>query len=96
MTALDQEPIDSPTGWVANHIKRYVETNGAEGHIWQGVPALLLTTLGRRSGRPRRLALYYAGLALCTEDVVKLALAGPDDVQVPWAGSTPPLQPVIS
>lgn len=60
MTALDQEPIDSPTGWVASHIRRYVETNGEEGHLWHGVPALLLTTVGRRSGKPRRLALYYA------------------------------------
>ena len=60
MTALDDNPIDSPTGWVAKHIRRYVETNGAEGHIWHGVPSLLLTTLGRRSGKPRRSALYYA------------------------------------
>jgi deazaflavin-dependent oxidoreductase (nitroreductase family) len=59
MTALDQEPVDSPTGWVADHIRRYVETNGEDGHIWRGVPTLLLTTLGRRSGTPRRLALIY-------------------------------------
>jgi len=56
---IDQEPIDSPTGWVAEHVQRYIETNGADGHIWRGVPTLILTTLGRRSGKPRRLALIY-------------------------------------
>ena len=38
--------IDSPTEWVADHITRYVETNGEDGHIWRGVPTLLLTTTG--------------------------------------------------
>lgn len=53
------EPLDSPMGWVAEHTRQYVETNGEEGHLWRGVPTLLLTTLGRRSGKPRRTALIY-------------------------------------
>ncbi len=56
---IDQEPIDSPQGWVADHVRRYIETNGEDGHIWRGAPTLILTTLGRRSGKPRRLALIY-------------------------------------
>jgi deazaflavin-dependent oxidoreductase (nitroreductase family) len=36
-----------------------VETDGAEGHLWRGVPTLLLTTIGRRSGRARRTPLIY-------------------------------------
>jgi deazaflavin-dependent oxidoreductase (nitroreductase family) len=56
---IDQEPIDSPQGWVAEHVQRYIETNGEDGHIWKGAPTLILTTLGRRSGKPRRLALIY-------------------------------------
>jgi deazaflavin-dependent oxidoreductase (nitroreductase family) len=52
-------PIDSPTDWVANHIKSYVESDGAEGHMWNGVPTLLLTTIGRKSGQARRSALIY-------------------------------------
>jgi deazaflavin-dependent oxidoreductase (nitroreductase family) len=56
---IDQEPIDSPQGWVADHVQRYIETNGADGHMWRGAPTLVLTTLGRRSGKPRRLALIY-------------------------------------
>jgi deazaflavin-dependent oxidoreductase (nitroreductase family) len=45
---------------VADHIHRYVETDGAEGHEWRpGVFTLLLTTRGRRSGKLRRTALIY-------------------------------------
>jgi len=57
--AAQDEPVDSPVGWVAAHIARYVATNGEEGHLWNGVPTLLLTTRGRRSGQPRRTALIY-------------------------------------
>ncbi len=56
---LDQQPIDSPQGWVAEHVQRYLATNGEDGHLWRGVPTLILTTLGRRSKKPRRLALIY-------------------------------------
>lgn len=55
----EPEVIDSPTEWVADHIKRYVDTDGAEGHEWRGVPTLLLTTKGRKSGLLRRSALIY-------------------------------------
>ncbi|GLY34008.1 nitroreductase [Amycolatopsis sp. NBRC 101858] len=42
------------------HIRRYEETNGEVGHEWQeGVPTLLLTTKGRKTGRERKLALIY-------------------------------------
>jgi deazaflavin-dependent oxidoreductase (nitroreductase family) len=56
---IEQEPVDSPQSWVAEHVKRYIETNGEDGHMWRGAPTLILTTLGRRSGKPRRLALIY-------------------------------------
>jgi deazaflavin-dependent oxidoreductase (nitroreductase family) len=45
--------------WIADHMKRYLETNGADGHIWNGVPTLLLTTRGRKSGEARTLPLIY-------------------------------------
>jgi deazaflavin-dependent oxidoreductase (nitroreductase family) len=54
-----EEIYDSPTGWVAQHIRQYVETEGRKGHRWRGVHTLLLTTRGRRSGRRRRTALIY-------------------------------------
>ena len=53
------EALDSAIGWVAEHTRKYVETEGREGHDWNGVPTLVLTTTGRRSGQPRRNALIY-------------------------------------
>lgn len=52
--------VDSPVGWVNKHIQKYVESGGAQGHEWRpGVFTLLLTTIGRTSGQPRRTALIY-------------------------------------
>jgi deazaflavin-dependent oxidoreductase (nitroreductase family) len=52
---------DSPRGWVNEHIRRYVTTGGADGHEWKpGVPTLLLTTTGNKTGLRRRTALIYA------------------------------------
>jgi deazaflavin-dependent oxidoreductase (nitroreductase family) len=50
---------DSPRGWVAEHVRRYVETDGRSGHRWSGVDTLLLTTRGRATGKLRRTALIY-------------------------------------
>jgi len=41
------------------HVKRYRETSGAEGHEWQGTTVLLLTTTGRQSGASRTTPLIY-------------------------------------
>lgn len=41
------------------HVRRYEETDGEEGHDWQGTTALILTTKGRRSGEPRKTPLIY-------------------------------------
>ena len=54
-----EEVSDSPTRWVAQHIRRYVESGGKKGHEWRGVHTLLLTTRGRRTGKLRRTALIY-------------------------------------
>lgn len=46
------------------HVRRYEETDGEVGHDWQpGVPALVLTTKGRKSGADRKLALIYQEVA---------------------------------
>src|SRR5581483_1720036 len=45
--------------WFQEHVERYIATDGEDGHDWQGVPTLLLTTRGRRSGEPRTLPLIY-------------------------------------
>jgi deazaflavin-dependent oxidoreductase (nitroreductase family) len=54
-----EEVFDSPTGWVAAHIRRYVESDGRRGQRWNGVDTLLLTTRGRKSGKLRRTALIF-------------------------------------
>ena len=35
-----------PPGWQQEHARRYVASGGQDGHIWEGVPTLLLTTTG--------------------------------------------------
>ena len=42
-----------------DHVKRYVETDGEEGHDWQGTTTLILTTTGRRTGEQRSTPLIY-------------------------------------
>ena len=41
------------------HVRRYQETDGEVGYIWNGVPTLLLTTTGRKSGAPRTTPLIH-------------------------------------
>jgi len=48
-----------PANFAEEHLRRYLETNGEDGHTWEGVTALLLTTTGRRSGKPITKPLIY-------------------------------------
>lgn len=42
------------------HIDAYLETDGERGHDWiRGAPALILTTVGRKSGEERLSPLIY-------------------------------------
>jgi len=41
------------------HVRRYRETDGEVGYLWRGVPTLLLTTAGRRSGRQTTTPLIF-------------------------------------
>ncbi|MFI5713930.1 nitroreductase family deazaflavin-dependent oxidoreductase [Kribbella sp. NPDC051620] len=45
----------------AEHIKRYEETDGAEGYDWgdHGAHILILSTIGRKSGEERKNALIF-------------------------------------
>jgi deazaflavin-dependent oxidoreductase (nitroreductase family) len=49
---------DNPIGWVAAHIRRYVESGGRD-HMFNGRESLLIITRGHRSGVLRRTALYF-------------------------------------
>jgi deazaflavin-dependent oxidoreductase (nitroreductase family) len=43
-----------------DHIRAYRETGGEVGYLWNGVPTLLLTSTGRRTGQERTSALIFA------------------------------------
>ena len=53
--------------WIRDHLQRYLASNGEDGHLWDAtvaggtglVPTLVLTTTGRKSGKPLTLPLIY-------------------------------------
>ena len=53
--------------WMQDHVRNYLETGGAVGHLFDATPhggrrevqTLLLKTIGRRSGNPLILPLIY-------------------------------------
>jgi deazaflavin-dependent oxidoreductase (nitroreductase family) len=55
------------------HIRRYRETGGEVGYLWNGVHTLLLTTTGRHTGEPRTSALIFGRHA---EDYLVVASMG--------------------
>ena len=58
MTEATRPAVELP-GWIADHLKQYLASDGAQGHLWNGVPCLLLTTTGRKSGKALQLPLIY-------------------------------------
>ncbi|MET8753872.1 nitroreductase family deazaflavin-dependent oxidoreductase [Streptomyces sp. NPDC004667] len=52
-------PTDPRPGPRLEHVRTYVASGGADGHLWHGVPTLLLTTLDRATGRTVRTPLVY-------------------------------------
>ena len=70
--------------WIKNHLSRYLATNGEDGYFWDAsigggkglVPTLLLTTVGRKSGRVLTMPLIFGR-------------AGPDYVIVASKGGAP-------
>jgi deazaflavin-dependent oxidoreductase (nitroreductase family) len=60
MTGQNDLITNGPPGNVERHIRAYVETDGRNGHRWRdGALALLITTIGRKTGLRRRTALIY-------------------------------------
>jgi len=55
----DTQPMPAPVLFGPAHVSRYLATGGVEGHEWQGVQTLILTTTGRRSGQARLTPLIY-------------------------------------
>lgn len=64
------------------HVQKYRETNGHVGHEWRpGVYTLLLTTTGRKSGRPFTTPLIYRQYG---GDYVVVASKGGADQNPDW------------
>lgn len=63
------------------HVRRYLQTDGAEGHDWQGTSVLILTTTGRRSGEARSTPLIYGKRG---EDHVVVASKGGAEEHPDW------------
>jgi deazaflavin-dependent oxidoreductase (nitroreductase family) len=55
------------------HVRRYEETDGEVGYLWNGAPCLVLTTKGRRTGKPRKFALIFGTSG---DDVLLVASKG--------------------
>jgi len=53
----DTEYAPSPWEPIADHVERYLATDGADGAEWEGAKVIILSTTGRRSGKVRRTPL---------------------------------------
>jgi deazaflavin-dependent oxidoreductase (nitroreductase family) len=63
------------------HVRRYLATDGEEGYIWNGVPILLLTTKGRKSGEDRIIPIIYRQVG---DDIVLVASKGGSPTHPVW------------
>lgn len=79
----------APSAWIQEHLARYMATDGAEGYLWdasvgggQGlVPTLLLTTVGRKSGRVLTMPLIFGRSG---DDYVVVASKGGAPTHPAW------------
>ena len=75
--------------WVAEHLRSYRESGGAEGHLFEAtvarvpgiVPCLLLTTIGRRSGKKVTSPFVYT---MAGEAYIVAGSKGGSDKQPGW------------
>ena len=55
VSTAEYEP--SPWEPIAEHVQRYLATDGEDGAEWEGAETIILTTTGRKSGKLRRTPL---------------------------------------
>jgi F420H(2)-dependent quinone reductase len=55
--ALQGTYAPSPAEWVAEQVRQYEASGGAEGNTMRGVPVIILWTRGRKSGSVRKTPL---------------------------------------
>ena len=68
-------------GFMKDHIKRYLATNGEDGHLMNGFPCLVLTTTGKKSGEKRQAAVI---LGKHNNSYVIVASKGGSDTPPAW------------
>ncbi|MEH6821206.1 MAG: nitroreductase family deazaflavin-dependent oxidoreductase [Dietzia psychralcaliphila] len=54
---LNGEYEPSPSTWVREHVERYEASDGASGSELSGRPVVIVTTVGRKSGKLRKTPL---------------------------------------
>jgi deazaflavin-dependent oxidoreductase (nitroreductase family) len=67
MKMPEQRIADGLPDWIQDHLQRYMNSDGADGHYWDAAgaggeglfPTLLLTTTGRKSGDSSTIPLIY-------------------------------------
>lgn len=75
--------------FIQDHLNRYLATNGEDGYLWDSsvgggkglVPTLLLTTVGRKSGRQLQLPLIFGQSG---QDYVVVASKGGAPTHPAW------------
>ncbi len=76
--------------WIAEHLRIYRESGGKEGHMFdiniagKGIvptPALLLTTVGRKSGKKRTTPLIYGTIGA---DIIIIGSKGGSETHTGW------------
>jgi deazaflavin-dependent oxidoreductase (nitroreductase family) len=75
--------------WIQNHLRRYTASDGADGYLWDAslgggkgmIPTLLLTTVGRKSGRELTMPLIFGQSG---DDYVVVASKGGAPAHPAW------------
>lgn len=64
-----------------DHVRLYQESRGEQGYIWNGVPILLFTAKGRKSGLTRTIPIIYTQVG---DKYVIIASKGGSPVHPAW------------
>ncbi len=75
--------------WIKDHLARYIATDGEDGYLWDAslgggtgvAPTLLLTTIGRKSGKSLTMPLIFGRSG---EDYVLVASKGGAPAHPAW------------
>ncbi len=79
---VDGRPLESGLEWVAEHTRRYRESEGADGLMWRdGVPTLVVVTRTADTGAERRTSLIHGPHG---DHHVVIASAGGTDHHPRW------------